>query len=442
MKKNTALLLILFVSLINCTLDANNEEGLENYIESRAIELKSSSDLAPLIDAAGEANLVLLGEASHGTYEYYIWRDSISRRLIEEKGYNFIAVEGDWASLFELNKYVKNLPGAAENAEYVLWNLDRWPTWMWGNREIIGLAEWLREYNDGLPDEEKVGFYGMDVYDEWRSKKMVLELLEKHFEQLYNQVRIKYNCISPYKPDSWLYARSVAAGNPNCKDEFAGVVELLSESRDMLNVSDYDYFYLLQNAYVVKNAEKFYRKSVVSRDASSWNSRVTHMHETVERLLDYYGEGAKGIVWAHNTHIGDAQYTEMRNWGQVNIGQLSRSKHGANNVLLIGFGTYKGSVKAGSEWEGRMRRMVIPNAAPDSHEEILSKVSFDSYFLHFNQADRNHDELMAPRGNRAVGVVYNPRNDHQQNYVNTILPLRYDAFIFFQETNALNSLRP
>jgi erythromycin esterase len=439
MFKKTILIIATFLLIVNCCFGNTDESArLVSYIESRAKPMEKSSDLDEIINACEGSKLVLLGEASHGTHEYYAWRDSISRRLISEHGFNFIAVEGDWASIYELNRYVKNLPGAASSAKEVLEKLDRWPQWMWGNKEVEALAERLRGYNDNLPYSKKVGFYGMDVYDEWRSKEVLLSYVERKAPHLLEQIMLNYSCIGPFKPDSWLYARAAALGETNCIEELKNVVDLLAMEREKIEVDDYDYFYAMQNALVVKHAEKFYRKAVSSRDASSWNSRVRYMHLTVSRLLYLYGENSKGIVWAHNTHIGDARFTEMSNWKQENIGHLFRVELGPENVFLIGFGTYEGTVKAGSQWGSRMQTMKIPKAAAGSFEEILSKVSQNRFFLIFNDEDRRNEDFVAPRGNRAVGVVYNPRNDHHQNYVLTILPLRYDVFLFFKETKALN----
>lgn len=432
------LFLILFTS---CTIISQGGKDFDKYIKDQAIPLSGSADLNRLVNAAGNNRLVLLGEASHGTHEYYFWRDAISRLLISEKEFNFIAVEGDFASLYELNRYVKDMPGSANSARDVLENLDRWPQWMWGNEEVLALAEWLREYNDKLPFDRKVGFYGMDVYDEWRSKDAVLDFLREHDREIFRQVRDYYNCFQSYDRDSWSYARGVQQGRPDCSDQTLAVVDLIRSSRDRFNeLSDYEYFYLLQNAYVKHNAEKFYRKSAIRRDASSWNSRVHHMHETVNRLLDLYGEGSNGIVWAHNTHIGDARFTDMYNAGNQNIGELSRVHHGPENIFSVGFTTYKGKVMAGAQWGSRQQVKRIASARRNSVEYIMNKTGLPAFYLLFDDVDRTHEEFMEPRGHRAVGVVYNPVNEPRQ-YVNTILPLRYDAFIFFHETKALNPLR-
>ena len=431
---------ILFVfGVCQCT---NAGENLSDFIKNRSIDLSSSSDLDPLIGEAGLRKLVLLGEASHGTHEYYIWRDSISRRLISEKSFSFIAVEGDFASLYELNRYVKDMPGAASSAREVLMGLTRWPLWMWGNQEVEGLAEWLRAYNDPLPQEQKVGFYGMDVYDEWTSKDVVLETLQKYNHEIYLQVKQEYECFAGFNRDSWQYARSVQQGGSPCSQQTENVVKLIENSRSGLgSMSDYKYFYLLQNARVKQNAEKFYRKSLTSQDASSWNSRVHHMHNTVNYLLDFYGNTAKGIVWAHNTHIGDARFTEMYTVGNQNIGELSRVHHGPENIFSVGFTTYKGSVVAGASWESGMQTMRIASARRNSVEYVFNKTGNTRFYMLFDDTDRTHDELMQPMGHRAVGVVFNPANERRQ-YVNTIVPLRYDAFIFFNTTKGLNSLHP
>ncbi len=398
--------------------------------------LENGSSLDPLIAAAGEKKLVLLGEASHGTHEYYVWRDIISRRLIAEHGFDFIAVEGDFASLYKLNQYVKNVEGAEKSAREVLMKINRWPTWMWANEEVVALAEWLRKHNDALPQDEKVGFYGMDVYDEWHSKEMVLEVLKTTDAASYYYAKQQYNCFEPHKGDSWQYARAVKDGKPDCAVATKRVVEYIRNNREALKaLTDDLYFYLLQNAIVVHNAEEFYRESVASKDVVSWNSRVYHMRETVGDLLALYGKHSKGIVWAHNTHIGDASFTSMRNAGEKNIGQLKRESLGNENVFLIGFSSYRGKVIAGSQWGARMEEMTVPRALRSSVEYKLKKTGLDALYLIFDAEDRKEENLEV-MGHRAIGVVYNPQFDRRQ-FVPTIVPLRYDTLLFFKETTAL-----
>lgn len=405
----------------------------------KAIPLDGESSLDKLMLATTDKELVLLGEASHGTHEYYLWRDKISRKLIAEQGFNFIAVEGDFASLYQLNRYVKNLEDAASSAKEVLLTLDRWPTWMWANEEVIALAEWLRKHNNNLPQDKKVGFYGMDVYDEWNSKAVVLDLLKSINLEAYDYAKAEYSCFHPHIGDSWSYARAVRYDQGNCATATKNVVEYIRNNREAFSsLSDDAYFYLLQNAIVVHNAEEFYRESVASPSDVSWNSRVHHMHDTVQDLLNLYGENSKGIVWAHNTHIGDAEYTSMRNTGESNIGQLSREKLGRDKVFLIGFTTYEGKVMAGSGWGAPMEEMTIPPAIKNSIEHELNKVDLASFYLIFDEEDRKEKNLKVT-GNRAVGVVYNPKGDRRQ-FVPTIVPLRYDALFFFKETTAVRAL--
>lgn len=411
----------------------------QNYSE-KAISLNPESNLEMLISSASNKKLVLLGEASHGTHEYYLWRDKISRKLIENHDFNFIAVEGDFASLYQLNRYVKNMEGAEKSAKDVLLKLDRWPTWMWANEEVVALAEWLRQYNDNLPQDKKVGFYGMDVYDEWESKAVVLESLEGIDSNIHKYVQSQYDCFHPHKGDSWQYARAVRDGKTSCTEATKNVVDFIRNNRNKLeDLSDDEYFYLLQNAIVVHNAEEFYRESVASKGSVSWNSRVFHMHGTVNDLFTLYGENSKGIVWAHNTHVGDASYTNMRNVGEKNIGQLSRELLGSENVFLIGFSSYQGKVMAGSSWGARMEKMTIPKAISGSLEAELNEVNLDAFYLLFSNEDRMEKNLKL-KGHRAVGVVYNPKGDRRQ-FVPTIVPLRYDALLFFKETTALHTLR-
>lgn len=413
--------------------------SLAQNMQKKIIPLEGDTSLDRLITAAADKELVLLGEASHGTHEYYLWRDKISRRLIAEQDFSFIVVEGDFASLYPINRYVKNLAGAASSAREILTKIDRWPAWMWANEEVEALVEWLRKYNDNLPQAQKVGFYGMDVYDEWNSKKVVLDLLKATNTAAYEFVKEQYKCFEPHIGDSWRYADAVHAGKDNCALATKNVVEYIRENRsDFPELPDDAYFYLLQNTIVMHNAEKFYRESVASKGNASWNARVHHMHGTVTDLLNLYGENSKGIVWAHNTHIGDAEYTSMRYKDETNIGQLSREELGKRNVFLVGFTTYEGKVIAGSNWGSPMREMTIPPAIPNSIEHKLNQFDPDRFYFIFDQADRKKKDQKV-MGNRAVGVVYNPRGDERQ-FVPTIVPLRYDALFFFKKTTALRVL--
>src|SRR5215218_11022046 len=288
---------------------------------SRHYPLREPEDLDPLLERIGDARCVLLGEASHGTSEYYAWRARISERLIREKGFSFIAVEGDWPDCYEVNRYVKGYPDSGRNAREVLRTFERWPTWMWANEEVVSLAEMLRGHNEGLPEGRKVGFYGLDVYSLTESMDEIISYLERADPDAVPAARRAYRCFEPYGEDAREYARATAFVPTSCEEE---VVSLLSELRG--TVARYEdgpetRFAAEQNALVVKNAEAYYR-TMVRGGAASWNVRDRHMAETLERLIEHHGPGAKGIVWEHNTHIGDARHTDMARSGMVNVGQL------------------------------------------------------------------------------------------------------------------------
>ena len=409
---------------------------LLSAVRSLTGPLRSPEDLDPLMERIGESHYVLLGEASHGTHEYYTWRAAISRRLIEEKGFSFLAVEGDWPDCYRVNRYLKGYPDSGESARDVLHNFERWPTWMWANEEIVELVEWLRRHNDGLSDEKRVGFYGLDVYSLWDSLYQVLTYLGKHVPSALPAARRAFQCFEPYGEDVQEYARATSWADASCEEE---VIALLAKVRQTAGNYPQDgreaHFNAEQNALVVRNAEHYYR-TMVRGGRESWNIRDRHMTQTLERLVQHHGPKGKAIVWAHNTHIGDARYTDMIDDGTINIGQLIRERHEGEGVVLIGFGSYCGSVIAGDEWEAPMQRMEVPPARPGSWEAILHEAGPEDCLLLLDEVRTNAD-FLKQRGHRAIGVVYHPEYERYGNYVPTVLPLRYDAFLFLTETQAL-----
>ena len=407
------------------------------YLKGRALFMHEAPCMEAIVSEASNRKLVLLGEASHGTHEFYVWRDSISRRLIEAHGFNFIAVEGDWASLYALNRYVKHLPGAPGSAREALMGLERWPQWMWANQEVLALAEWLHSFNAGLKPSERVGFYGMDVYDEYRSLNEVMGVLRNYDLALAEQIGDLYACLKRFEGDSWMYARVAVRTGQACGQALYEALDLIGRmNAEQAGLSPDGIFYLKQNALVVKHAEKFFRYSAGGEDVRAWNARVEYMQLAVNRLLDYYGPEARGIVWAHNTHIGDARFTEMQRIGQKNIGQLFRQQYGMSDVFLLGFATYRGRVKAGSQWGSDRKAMRVPPAPEGSIEKLLEQTRPASFSLLFDEDFRAQPLFKTPLGNRAIGVVYNPAFDQRQ-YVMSIIPMRYDALVFFRESRAL-----
>jgi erythromycin esterase len=406
-------------------------------LELPAYQLKDQASLDPLMEAIGEARYVLLGEASHGTHEYYRWRAELSKRLITEKGFSFVAVEGDWPDCYRVNRYVKHYPRSGDNAEEVLRAYDRWPTWMWSNHEVVEFAEWLRRHNADVPLKRRAGFYGLDVYSLWDSLRTVLDYLQQHDETTAEAARKAFACFEPFGPDFSTYGWSHLSGYKNCERE---LMQALSELRRTLpkheKDGDEETFNLRQNAITAKKAEEYYRVMLRS-DRSSWNLRDTHMNDTLERLMHFYGKNAKGIVWAHNTHVGDARYTDMVLDGTINIGQLVRQNH-AGDTFLLGFASYHGTVIAGRQWDAPMERMPVPTARPGSLEHLLHEELGRNHLLLLRDLPRNHD-LWQERDHRAIGVVYRPHAE-AGNYVPTILPARYDAFVYLDKTSALHPL--
>lgn len=417
-----------------------NENEVLSYIRQWAHPLKGGEDLQPLFDLINDARIVMLGEASHGTHEYYTWRAHISKRLIEEKGFNFIAVEGDWPDCYQLNRFIKGYDTGYDHASKVLYSFNRWPTWMWANWEIVALADWLKQFNVGLPANKRIGFYGLDVYSLWESMESIMQYLEKTDPMALKVAEEAYRCFEPYrKNEGSSYARASQLVPELCQNE---VVTLLKTIRKRLPSYNSDYenvFSTEQNAIIAVDAEKYYR-AMVTGGPHSWNIRDRHMSDTLERLLRFHGDKSKVIVWEHNTHIGDARATDMSAEGMFNIGELARVQHHDKGVVLVGFGSYKGTVMAGRHWGGTMEAMPLPSASENSWEYLLHKASREDKLLLMNDFTR-YDMLMEnPIGHRAVGVVYNPAYERYGNYVPTILPLRYDAFIYLDETKALHPL--
>ncbi len=444
--KTSILINILSFSILFAFVEkpVSAEEQQLDLLKEKAYALNEASEMAPIVEKAREKELVLLGEASHGTSEYYLWRKKLSRKLIEQEGFSFIVVEGDWPSCYAVNLYVKGKLDESSNIrELLIDSFQRWPRWMWANEEIVKLAKWLKEHNKDLPTEEKVGFYGMDVYSLKESIFAVKEYLSGLENEELSSLKDKYKCFERFNYDGMSYGQQLSYNNP-CKNEVTQVYEKLKEHSEELSEKDpYAFFNAKMNALLVKNAENYYRVVFTEhRGPSGWNNRVFHMEEVVENLFDHYGEGSKGILWAHNTHVGDARATTiMPQRGQVNIGQLKREKYGEENVFIVGFGTYKGTVMAGREWGAQQEVMEVPEAIDGSIEKVLSRVGKGSYFLLLDEADiKNIDALNEMRGNRAIGVVYNPQVEHMGNYVPTKLSERYDAFIFFEETETLTPL--
>jgi erythromycin esterase len=421
--------------------DEHSRRELSAGLRKLAKRLESPDDLDPLIDAIGDARFVLLGEASHGTSEFYIWRAELSKRLIAEHGFTFIAVEGDWPDCYRVNRYARGLPDSGSGAHDVLHAFERWPTWMWANREVVELIEWMREHNRGRAPEAQAGFYGLDVYSLWDSMHAVMEYLQRLDPKLAADARRAYNCFEPYAEDVQEYARATALVPTSCEDEAVAVLrELRTNASRFAEDGREGYFNAEQNALVARNAELYYR-TMVRGGPDSWNVRDHHMVETLQRLVQHHGPQTRAIVWEHNTHIGDARFTDMARAGMVNVGQLVRQAHERDGVCLIGFGSHRGTVIAADEWGSPMERMRVPHAREGSFEEAMHDADVGDALLLFDGSnDGGVPGLHHPLGHRAIGVVYDPRHERCGNYVPTIVPRRYDAMLYIDESRAVDPL--
>jgi erythromycin esterase len=416
--------------------------NLINGIKDVEHDLITGADLDPLMEAIGDADYVLLGEASHGTSDYYLWRARLSKLLIQEKGFSFIAVEGDWPDCYRLNHYVKGYD-ESQSAYDVLHAFRRWPTWMWANWEVVAMTEWLREYNlnivhDGL-SEQRVGFYGLDVYSLHESLATIIDYLTEHEPEALETAKQAFRCFEPFGPDGQGYAWGTALVPETCEEE---VISLLQEVRQRNADASQDGdpegpFNAEQNAWVVVEAEHYYR-TMLQGSADSWNIRDYHMADTLDRLMNHFGPEAKAIVWEHNTHIGDARFTNMSRTNMVNVGQIVRERHEDSGVFLAGFGSNRGTVIAGDAWGDPMKIMRVPEAISGSWENVLHNAGLYNKLL-LSEELRTIEPAMRQRGHRAIGVVYDPSRE-LGNYVPTVLPDRYDAFLYIEDSLALHPL--
>jgi erythromycin esterase-like protein len=430
------LLLYIFLMLISCTRKSSigpnsTSEDLPSH------PLSTEADLDVLIKEIGDSRIVLLGEASHGTSEYYTWRAAISKRLIEEKGFDFIAVEGEWADSYRVNNFIKGDRKDSTAAVSLLRQYDRWPTWMWGNYEVASLVTWLNNYNQNKPPQNKAGFFGLDVYCLWESMTELRPYLQNAQPALVSAADKVHQCFQPFGGDGEQYAIAVSNASADCRNQTTNLWQGIQNYTGNLAQKTEAELVMRQNALVALNGERYYR-AMVSGGNESWNIRDRHMAQTLQNLLEFHGPDSKVIIWEHNTHVGDARYTDMATEGMVNVGQLVRETYGENNVYIVGFGSYEGSVIAATSWGAPMQSMNVPKAMKGSWEEFLHRNGGTNKII-FSREIENNPALQKSIGHRAIGVVYNPGRE-QGNYVPSIIPKRYDAFVFIDQTSALHPI--
>jgi erythromycin esterase-like protein len=401
--------------------------------------LRDPADLDPLLDRIGGARVVAIGEASHGTSEYYAWRAALTRRLVQEHGFGLVAVEGDWPDCYRVNRSVRLRPAADEDPFDALDAYARWPTWMWANDDVVDFCRWLRGWNADRPEAERVGFYGLDVYSLWDSMHELVAWLREHEPDSVEKAVQALRCFEPFGEDGAEYAFATRLAPSTCEQAVVELLQHLCADRGRRAPADDPeaHFSAEMNAGVVADAERYYR-AMVGGSAQSWNVRDVHMADTLDRLLEH--TGARAVVWEHNTHIGDARATDMAAAGMVNVGQLLRERHGTGDVVLVGMGGFAGGVIAATAWGEQMRAMPVPEARAGSLEALLHAELGHDALLVWPPAGPRPVELDRRLDHRAIGVVYRPERERWGNYVPTVLGERYDAFLWFEATRPLRPL--
>jgi erythromycin esterase-like protein len=416
-------------------MDTHLDQAAVAAIRSAAEPLPDIDDptFGDSFDRFGDARVVLLGEASHGTSEFYRARAAITRRLIERHGFSIVALEADWPDAAHLDRHVRHR-GRREGQEAAF---QRFPSWMWRNAEFDAFLNWLHGHNRLLSDEARAGIYGLDLYNLHGSMQAVIGFLEEKDPALAVEARQRYACLAPFSRDPAQYgAVALSAGFAFCAQ---GAVEMLTEllERQCLGGDCDEWLDAAANARLVRNAEAYYRSMFLS-DESSWNARDSHMFETLCQLLDHKGPDAKAVVWAHNSHIGDARATGMgRERGEINIGQLAKERFG-DQARLIGFGTDHGTVAAADDWDEPLRIKQVRPSRHDSHERLSHETGIDRFLLDLR--DGGPPPAREERLERFIGVIYRPETERWSHYSEAILAEQFDAWVWFDETGAVTPL--
>lgn len=398
-----------------------------------------TASLDALVDRMGNARVVLIGEASHGTSEFYRMRARITQHLIEHRQFNIVAIEGDWPDAQAIDRYVRR--GGKSFLRTPAFS--RFPTWMWRNQETRQFVDWLAEINQPRSREQQVSVYGLDVYSLNNSIGAILHYLDRVDPIAAEAARVRYSCFSPWEMDPATYGRAAVSGRmQTCESEaVAALTELLDKRLQYLRQDGDDFFDAERNATVIREAERYYRAMYYgSRD--SWNLRDQHMFDTLCAALQHRGGDARAVVWAHNSHVGNASATEMGTRGEVNIGQLARKHFGAD-AFLIGFGTHSGTVAAASNWDEPVQIMSVRPSHEDSYERLCHDSRIRAFLLHLREPDEPdvRRALLTPHLERAIGVIYRPETELLSHYFHAALPAQFDEYIWLDQTTAVKPLK-
>jgi len=408
----------------------------------------ASDDYDSLLDLIGDARLVLLGEASHGTHEFYAERARITRRLIEEEGFTAVAVEADWPDAYRVNRYVRGA-GDDDQAVAALGDFRRFPTWMWRNAAVLEFVDWLHGHNAALSrGEGKAGFYGLDLYSLHASMQAVVGYLDKVDPAAARRARYRYSCFDHAGEDSQAYGFAASYGlGRSCEDEVvAQLVELQRRAAEYAKrdgrVAEDEYFHAEQNARLARDAEQYYRSMFQGR-VSSWNLRDRHMVETLAELIGHLdrttGRRTRVVLWAHNSHLGDARATEMGERGEWNVGQLVRQRYG-DDAVNVGFTTYDGTVTAASDWDAPTEFKRVRPALPGSYEALFHDAGPPRFLVSLRDGGAAAEALRGPRLERAIGVIYRPETERQSHYFHARLTDQFDAVVHLDRTRAVRPL--
>jgi erythromycin esterase-like protein len=402
---------------------------------------------ASLVEEAGEAHVVLIGEATHGTHEFYRMRAELTRSLIQTRGFNLVAVEADWPDAYRVNRWVRHA-SEEPSAEDALGDFTRFPRWMWRNRDVVEFVEWLHRHNAGRDASSQAGFYGLDLYSLHASIDAVLQYLEKVDPPAAERARYRYGCFEDFGEDPTAYGYAASVGlSRSCEDEVvAQLVELQRRAADYARrdgrLALDEYFFAEQNARLVRSAEAYYRAMFGGRVAS-WNLRDTHMSETLEALLAHTARTtghARAVVWAHNSHVGDARATQMGESGEINLGQLVRQRHGSH-VYIVGFTTHHGTVTAASSWDAPAERKRVRPSLDGSIERLFHEAGLPSFLLRLREPLVRR-ALAGARLERAIGVIYRPETERVSHYFYARLPDQFDAVVHVDRSTAVEPLEP
>ena len=405
-------------------------------------------DFDNLMDLIGDARYALIGEASHGTHDFYHQRAEITKRLIVEKGFNAVAVEADWPDAYRVNCYVRG-SSDDKSADEALSGFERFPTWMWRNTVVLEFVEWLRQHNHGRPPEKQCGFYGLDLYSMYGSIAEVVKYLDRVDPEAAQRARKRYACLEHFGRDAQAYGYATVFGRSEpCEQEVVNqLVDLQRHRFEAIKqhgeIEEDRFFSAEMNARVVLNAEEYYR-TMFYGNVASWNLRDSHMADTLDNLTEHLkkrnGTTPRIAVWEHNSHLGDARATEMGAAGEWNVGELVRERHDGQ-ARLIGFSTYSGTVTAASDWDQPAQRKRVRRGLPGSYEDVFHSTEIPRFFLSLRDGDAA-EQLGEPRLERAIGVIYRPETERISHYFLSRIPDQFDAVIHLDETRALEPLGP